>query len=120
MTMPTPETLLPGPEGLAWLVYESPTFLLVFDQREGMAYPEDLSRLLWPTTDPHCLMRDLGWETPVRYICSLLDEQIGDRIGGVMKRKDRYCVMRPPGKRPSWLPRWPDSPATVTTEERPR
>lgn len=119
MPLPTPETLLPGPEGLAWLVYESPTFRLVFDAREGMARPEDIATLLWPDTDPETLARDLGWETPVRYIRALLDEQIRDRWRGIIRHKGRYYGMKPPGTRPKWLPRWPDSPATVTTEDRP-
>ncbi len=119
MSLPTPETLLPGPEGLAWLVYESPEFHLVFDEREGMAFADDLAMLLWPDTDPYVITRDLGWQTPTRYIRALLEEQIGDLVGGIRRQRDRYCAMRPPGERPAHLPRWPHMPATVTVQERP-
>lgn len=113
----TPATLLPGPEGLAWLVYESPDFRLVFDQREGFARPEAIAALLWPDTDMHDVTPDLGWESPVAHIRALLDEQICDRIGGILRLGERYYAMRPRGERPAWLPRWPYSQATI--EERP-
>jgi hypothetical protein len=114
----TPATLLPGPEGLPWLVHESPSFRLIFTERVGFAAARDLAEMLWPTTDPEIPCRDLGRQTPERYLASLLDELALDDDSAIVKQGPfSYCASRPEGERPWWLPRWPAHATMFTPDE---
>lgn len=103
----TPATCLPGPEALVWLVYESPTFRTVFDEREGFAWAAEIADALWPDTPLIVPCPDLAGQTPVLFVADMLDEMVA---AGLCQRGDdnSYRATRPEGERPWWLPSWPE------------